>query len=368
MHIRAPLKSLSPYRPGMSLHDLRRFGVSSCVKLASNENPLPPSQKVLKAMEEAVAGVRLYPEGGAPRLRTALAEHYGRPVEEVITGAGIDDLLDLTLRSMLEPGDNLVMAHPGFVRYAIAAMGIGAEVRRLPGPADDPYAHDLDGMVDAVDERTRMVVLVNPNNPTGTRFTRDDLERYLARAPRDVLTILDEAYFEFVDEPDHPNGLDYLDGDVPLLVFRTFSKIHSLAGVRVGFGFGPPELINHLDRVRPPFNVTSVAQAAALAALGDEEHLRASRDLARSETAFLTEELSRRGWIMGKTWTNFVFGRAPLRGDPLTEGLMRRGFIVRPLTGWGLEDCFFRLSHGTREQNLAFLAALDEVTREAAPA
>ena len=368
MHIRETVKSLQPYRPGQTLQDLRRFGLTSCVKLGSNENPLPPSPRVMKAMAEALADVRLYPEPGAPRLRRALADHYGRPVEEAIAGGGIDELLDLVARCMLEPGDNLVMAHPGFVRYAVAAKSVGAEPRLVPGTAEAPYEHDLDGMLAAVDERTRLVVLVNPNNPTGSRFNRAALERFLERVPARVLTVLDEAYFEFVDEADHPDGLRYLDGDKPLLVFRTFSKIHSLAGLRVGFGFGPPELIGYLDRARLPFNVTSVAHAAALAAVGDEDHLRTSRALARSETAFLAGELTRRGWKLERTWTNFLFGLAPLGGETLSEGLMRRGFILRPLTAFGLEDHFFRVSHGTREQNLAFLVALDEVTREAAPA
>ncbi len=364
MHVRNGVKTLRPYRPGQSLHDLRRFGVASCIKLGSNENPLPPSPQVMQAMEAALADVQIYPEAGAPRLRGALADHYGRPVEEVITGAGIDDLLDLTARCVLDPGDNLVLAHPGFVRYEVAAHAAEAEARRVPGTAAAPYAHDLDGMLDAVDERTRMVVLVNPNNPTGSRFDRAALERYLDRVPERILTVLDEAYFEFVDDADHPDGLEYLDSGKPLLVFRTFSKIHSLAGLRVGFGFGPPELINYLDRARLPFNVTSVAHAAALAALGDRDHLVASRALARSETAFLAGELRRRGWEIHPTWTNFVFGRAPVPGEALAEGLMRRGFILRPLTLFGLEDRFFRVSHGTREQNRAFLAAYDEVVRE----
>lgn len=363
MHVRDAVRTLEPYRPGQTLEDLRRFGLTSCIKMGSNENPLGPSPAVRRVLEAGLDGVRLYPEAGAPRLRRALAAHYGRRVEEVIAGAGIDELLDLVTRCLLEPGDNIVLAEPGFVRYAVAASLCGGETRKIPGPADAPYTHDVDAMLDAVDERTRMVVLVNPNNPTGSLFTRDVLERYLERVPERVLTILDEAYAEFVENPDYPDGFHYL-GRKPLLVFRTFSKIHSLAGLRVGFGVGPPELIAYLDRARLPFDVSVLAQEAALAALEDAEHVARSRALARSETTFLAEQLAARGWRTWPTATNFVFTEAPVAGGPLAEGLMKRGFILRPLVSFGLSDRHFRVSHGTRPQNEAFLAALDEAVGE----
>jgi histidinol-phosphate aminotransferase len=366
MHIRDAVRTLEPYRPGQTRADLARFGLDRAVKLGSNENPLPPPPAVREAIVKAIDEVRLYPEPGAPRLRQAIAERYRRPVEETIAGSGVDELLDLTARVMLDPGDNLILAHPGFVRYAVAARLAGAEARLVPGTPAAPYEHDLEGMLAAIDDRTRIVVVVNPNNPTGSLIRRGDLERFLERVPPRVLTVLDEAYYEFVDDADYPNGLDYLGGERPLLVFRTFSKIHSLAGIRVGFGFGPAELIGFLDRARLPFSVNALAQAAGIAALGEEEHVRTSRALARAETAFLAAELSRRGWTVHPTATNFVFAEAPLPGGPLAEGLMRRGFILRPLTSFGLPDRFFRVSHGTREENVAFLAALDAVGAEAA--
>lgn len=362
MHVRDAVKSLIPYRPGQTLEDLRSLGLESCLKLGSNENPLGPSPAVQEALRNSVAKVRLYPDPGAPRLRRALAHHYGRDEEEIIAGAGIDDLLDLTVRCLLDPGDNLVLAHPGFIRYEVAASAAGGGTHRIPGPPGAPYTHDLPAMLDAVDERTRVVVLVNPNNPTGSLFSRADFERYLENVPARILTILDEAYFEFVDTDEYADGFDYVKGDKPLLVFRTFSKIHSLAGLRVGFGVGPPDLVGYLDRARLPFNVSVLAQEAAIAALEDREHVRRSRDLARTETAFLSEELSRRGWKVEPTWTNFVFAEAPVGGGMLADKLLHRGFILRPLVSFGLSDRFFRVSHGTREQNQGFLAALDAVT------
>jgi len=362
MHIRHAIQTLEPYRPGMTLEDVRRFGLTACVKLGSNENPLGPAPEVEEALRRSLSGVRLYPEPGAPRLRRALAAHFGRPEDEVLTGAGIDDLLDLTARCLLDPGDNLILAHPGFVRYAVAARAAGGEVKAVPGPSEAPYTHDLDAMLGAIDDRTRIVVLVNPNNPTGSMFGRAHLERFLARVPAEVLTILDEAYFEFVTDPDYPDGLNYLDGGKPLLVFRTFSKIHSLAGLRIGYGFGPAHLVEHLNRARLPFNVSVPAQEAALAALGSADHVVRSRELAHRETSFLAEQLGKRGWKVEPTWTNFVFAEAPYPGGPISDGLLRRGFILRPLTGFGLPDRFFRVSHGTREIDETFLAALDEVT------
>jgi len=367
MHVRDAVRNLRPYRPGQALRALEAFGIHDGVKLGSNENPLGPAPEVLEAMTRALTEVRLYPEPGAPVLRAALAAHHGRTAEEVIAGAGIDDLLDLTVRCMLDPGDNLVLAEPGFVRYQVAAHAAGGEVRSIPGRAGSPYAHDLSGMLEAIDARTRLVVLVNPNNPTGSRFTRDALREYLDRVPADVLTVLDEAYFEFVDDPEYPDGMRHLDTGKPLLVFRTFSKCHSLAGIRIGYGVGPADLVGFLDRARLPFNVSQPAQAAALAALCAPDHVRRTRELARAETAFLTAALRERGWRVEPTWTNFVFAEAPVPGGPLADGLLHRGFILRPLTSFGLPERFFRISHGTRDQNERFLVALDAVTAAQVP-
>jgi histidinol-phosphate aminotransferase len=359
LHIRHAIQELTPYRPGAPLRELRRLGIRGGVKLGSNENPLGPAPEVLAAMTAALSEARLYPDPGAPELRAALARRHGRSLAETIAGAGVDDLLDLTVRCILDPDDDLVLAHPGFIRYAVAARSAGGRVTSVPGSPRAPYRHDPEAMLDAMGSRTRIVVLVNPNNPTGSAMTRAELEYFLDRVPDRVLTILDEAYIEFVDDPEHPDGLTYLDRGKPLLVFRTFSKIHSLAGIRIGYGFGPPGLIEHLDRARLPFNVSVIAQAAALAALQAGEHVQRSRALARTETAFLAAELTARGWAVEPTAANFVFARAPVPGDALARGLLEQGFILRPLTSFGLEDRCFRVSHGTREQNLAFLRALD---------
>ena len=364
MHVRDAVKTLEPYRPGKTLEDVRRLGLDSVIKLGSNENPYGPAPEVMEAIRRAEPNIRLYPESDAPRLRRALAEFIGHPAEHIIAGAGIDELLDLTLRSILEPGDNIVIAFPGFIRYEVAAKLSGGEVRRVHGRPEAPYAHDLAGMLKAIDARTRAVVLVNPNNPTGSYFPKPEFERFLHEVPKDVLTILDEAYFEFVEDPDQANGFNYVTGEKPLIVFRTFSKIHSLAGLRVGYGVGSTEIIGFLNRARLPFSVGVLAQDAAIAALGATDHVVRSRALAHSETRFLGEALEQRGWRVYPTQTNFVFCEAPQSGGPIAEGLMRRGFILRPLTNFGMGDRWFRVSHGTREQNEAFLVALDAVLRE----
>lgn len=366
MHVRDAVKTLEPYRPGKTLEDVRRLGLESVTKLGSNENPYGPAPQVMEAIRRGEANIRLYPESGAPRLRRALAEFTGHAPGSIVTGAGIDELLDLTLRCILEPGDNIVIAFPGFIRYEVAARLSGGDVKRVSGLPGSPYAHDLDGMLQAIDPRTRAVILVNPNNPTGSYFPKQEFERFLNRVPSDVLTILDEAYFEFVHDAHHANGFDYVTGPKPLLVFRTFSKIHSLAGLRVGYGVGPPDLIAYLDRARLPFSVGVLAQDAAIAALGATDHVARSRALAEAETQFLGEALAKRGWRVYPTQTNFVFAEAPEPGGPIAEGLLRRGFILRPLTNFGMGDRWFRVSHGTREQDEAFLAALDAVLREPA--
>ncbi|HET9232780.1 MAG TPA: histidinol-phosphate transaminase [Candidatus Eisenbacteria bacterium] len=364
MHVRDAVKTLEPYRPGKTIEDVRHLGLEAVIKLGSNENPLGPAPEVMEVIRRAEAGIRLYPESSAPRLRRALAEFTGHPAEHIIAGAGIDELLDLTLRCILEPGDNIVIAFPGFIRYEIAARLSGGEVRRVPGPPEAPFTHDLPGMLRAVDARTRAVVLVNPNNPTGSYVSKREFEAFLNAVPEHVLTILDEAYFEFVRDADPVNGFDYIDGTKPLLVFRTFSKIHSLAGLRVGYGLGPRELIGYLKRAHVPFSVNVLAQDAAIAALRATEHVVQSRELAHTETEFLGAALGQRGWRVFPTQTNFVFAESPHSGGALAEGLMRRGFILRPLTQFGLGDRWFRVSHGTREQNLRFLTALAETTEE----
>lgn len=364
MHIRKAVKDLKPYKPGRPLRDLEAYGLSSGVKLGSNENPLGPAPGVVEAIAKACAEVRLYPEPGAPLLREALAKRYQRPLDTIITGAGIDDLLDLTLRSMLEPGDNIVMAKPGFVRYAVATQNAGGECREISGTAQEPYRHNLAAMLEAIDERTRAVVVVNPNNPTGAMVTRSEWESFWKQVPTSVLTILDEAYYEFVEDDQYPDGLNYLDDGRPLLVFRTFSKCHSLAGLRVGYGMGPASLIDYLDRARLPFSVNHVAACAAVAALESSDHVARTRALTHQEVPFLAKALSERGWEVHPSWANFVFARTPLPGTPLAQALLRRGFILRPLTGFGLTDDYFRVSHGTREQNEQFLRALDAVSAE----
>src|SRR5262245_17715911 len=282
MHVRDAVKTLEPYRPGKTLEDVRRLGLDSVVKLGSNENPYGPAPEVMAVIRQSEGNIRLYPEAGAPRLRRALADVSGHPPQHINTGAGIDELLDLTLRCILEPGDNIVIAFPGFIRYEVAAKLSGGNVRRVPGPPAAPYAHDLPAMLNAIDDRTRAVVLVNPNNPTGSFFQRSEFERFLAQVPESVLTILDETYYELVVDPDQANGFDYVNGAKPLLVFRTFSKIHSLAGLRVGYGVGSPEIIAFLDRARLPFSVGVLAQDAAIAALSTSEHVAKSRALSHA--------------------------------------------------------------------------------------
>ncbi|MCA9770800.1 MAG: aminotransferase class I/II-fold pyridoxal phosphate-dependent enzyme, partial [Myxococcales bacterium] len=274
MNLRLPerIRAITPYEPGKPVETLlREYGVARAIKLASNENPLGPSPRALDAARRALAGVHLYPDGAGWALRARLAERLGVGMENVLLGAGSNEILDLVARVYLEPGDEAVMSARAFVIYRLATLASGARPVEVPMREE---THDLDAMADAIGERTRIVFIANPNNPSGTRIDRAAWKRFLARVPDGVLVVMDEAYFEYARaDAAYPDSLEGFAEDRAVLTLRTFSKAYGLAGLRIGYGIGPAEVIGALNRVRPPFNTSSVAQAAALAALEDEEHL-----------------------------------------------------------------------------------------------
>ncbi len=275
--VRSEIRSLEPYVPGKPVEELEReLHISGAIKLASNENPLGPSPLAIQAMDAAIRGVNRYPDGSSFYLREALSRFWNVPFEQTAVGSGSNDLIDVLCRIHLGPGDEAVMSDPAFVMFAIAVRVAGGTLVRVPGR---DLFHDPAAMLQAVNDRTRVVYFSNPDNPTGTRVTRRELDDYFERVPDHVLTILDEAYFEYVTDPDYPDGLEYLRRGKRVAVLRTFSKIYALAGLRVGYGFFSPELAALVHRVRLPFNVTSVAQAAARASLEDKDQVARSRAL-----------------------------------------------------------------------------------------
>ncbi|HEU4723702.1 MAG TPA: histidinol-phosphate transaminase, partial [Candidatus Eisenbacteria bacterium] len=288
-------------------------------------------------------------------LRESLASTFDMPFEQIAVGSGSNDLIDVLCRIHLGPGDEAIMSNPAFVMYAVAVNVSGGTLVRVPGKA---LFHDPEAMLAAINDRTRLVYFSNPDNPTGTIVRRKAMDDYFRNVPPHVTTILDEAYFEYVEDPEYPNGLDYLRRGHRVAVLRTFSKIYALAGLRVGYGFFPEDLAGLVHRVRLPFNVTSVGQAAARASLEDPGQVARSRELVRDGLALFKKELPPLGIELTPSWTNFVL--AKFRGSAIDAGrsLERMGVIVRPMTSFGLSSQYARISIGSRLENERLIEAL----------
>ena len=288
-----------------------------------------------------------YPDGSSFYLREALSEFWGVPMDQIAVGSGSNDLIDILCRIHLGPGDEAVMSDPAFVMFAIAVRVAGGKLVRVRGRE---LFHDPEAMLGAVTERTRLVYFSNPDNPTGTMVSRRALDAYFDRVPEHVLTILDEAYFEYVTDPEYPNGLDYLRQGKRVAVLRTFSKVYALAGLRVGYGFFSTELASLVHRVRLPFNATSVGQAAARASLRDKVQVERSRAMNEAGKRLLLSELPPLGLTLTPTWANFVLARFPGSAVDAARKLERLGIIIRPVTPFGLPPEYARISAGTRAE------------------
>jgi histidinol-phosphate aminotransferase len=354
------VQKLSPYVPGKPVDELARelnLDPAGIVKLASNENPLGPSAKALEAIRATLAELTRYPDGNGFELKSRLAARCGVQISQVTLGNGSNDILDLVARAYLAPGLNAVFSQYAFAVYPISTQAVGAQGKVVP--AKD-HGHDLEAMLAAIDENTRVVFIANPNNPTGTWFGPDALEHFLARVPDNVLVVLDEAYIEYAEGDELPDGLKYLARYDNLLVSRTFSKAYGLAALRVGYAVSSAQVADVLNRVRQPFNVNSLALAAACAALDDADYLAQSRQLNDTGMAQLEAGLRELGlsWIPSKG--NFIavdFGRDTAA---INQALLRAGVIVRPVAGYGMPN-FLRVSIGLPAENARFLDALAKV-------
>ncbi|MCD1610362.1 histidinol-phosphate transaminase [Stutzerimonas kunmingensis] len=354
------VQKLSPYVPGKPVEELaRELGLdpAGIVKLASNENPLGPSPKVLDAIRAELSELTRYPDGNGFALKQRLAERYSVGINQVTLGNGSNDILELVARAYLAPGLNAVFSEHAFAVYPIATQAVGAEGRAVPARN---WGHDLDAMAAAIDENTRVVFVANPNNPTGTWFDAAALGGFLARVPESVLVVLDEAYIEYAEGQELPDGLAFLADYPNLLVSRTFSKAYGLAALRVGYAISSPVIADVLNRVRQPFNVNSLALAAACAALDDVDYLLASRKandagMLQLETGFRQLGLE---WIPSRG--NFIAVDFALDAAPINQALLREGVIVRPMAGYGMPT-FLRISIGTEQENARFLDVLRQV-------
>ena len=354
LHIHSHIASLVPYVPGKPIDELEReLGIPRAIKLASNENPLGSSPKAVAVLAETAAALHRYPDGGAHRLRAALADRYKLTPEHVILGNGSDEILGLLARAFLSPGDEAVMADQTFVIYKMEVTAAHGKPVIVPLTQ---WQHDLAAMTEAITDRTRLVFVCNPNNPTGTMVTASDVNAFMRRVPDDVIVIFDEAYYEYVQDQHFPDSLDWVTQRRNAVVLRTFSKIYGLAGLRVGYGLTTPEIAGYLNRVRPPFNVNTMAQRAALAALTDDEHVARSRALNAAEMATVRAGLVALGFQPVPSQANFLLFDVGRDGRAVFEALLRQGIIVRHIEGRLL-----RVTIGLPEENRYFLDALKKV-------
>lgn len=353
------IETLKPYVPGKPIDETKReYGVSTVIKLASNENPLGPSPLAREAIERAVNDVHLYPDSSNFYLARRLAEFLSVTTRELFIGHGSNEIIELLIRTFTTGEDEALLCKGSFLMYKVALQSHGrkfVEVPMAPG-----FRYDLEAMARAIGPRTRLIFLANPDNPTGTAFGRQELEAFLKKVPRETLVVLDEAYFEYVDWSEYPNGLDYFRSMPNLVVLRTFSKIYGLGGVRLGYGVMQPELVGYLNRTRMPFNLSTLAQAAGLAALDDVEHVRTTKATTLWGLRYLESELRALGVDVPQSHTNFVFADFKRPAQPLYEALLRRGIIVRPVPGYGFPNAL-RISVGLRAHNERFVAAIKEI-------
>ncbi len=351
------IEALAPYEGGKPIEELaREFGITDAVKLASNENPLGPSPRAIEAARRVLTDSHRYPDGAAHYLREKLAAKHRTSMQEVLLGAGSNELLDLVVRTFCTPEHHVVFADPSFVVYRIAAMACGVPYSAVPLTSD--LVHDLPAMAAAVTPQTRVLFVANPNNPTGTYVGRAAVERLLRDVPPEVIVVMDEAYLEYADAPDYPNSLELRHLRERLLVLRTFSKIYGLAAFRVGYGVGPRQLIDYMNRVRAPFNVSTLGQAAALAALDDADHVENARALNQRERRRVSAALAERGLRVTLSQANFVLVDVGRPARPVYDSLLRLGVIVRPFASLPTS---LRVTLCTERENDRFLSALREV-------
>jgi histidinol-phosphate aminotransferase len=357
------VQDLVPYEPGKPVEEVQReLGLERVIKLASNEGPFGPFPEALQAIAREAQELNRYPDGGAYRLRMALAELHDVGFEQIAPGAGSDGIVDYLSQLALDPGDEIVCGWPSFPSYVIDALKLGAVPRRVPLRE---HRYDLDAMLEAIGPKTKLVYVCHPNNPTGTMNSRAELDTFLDQVPGHVLTVLDQAYYEYIDDPDYVDGIEYLRAGRKVVVLRTFSKIYGLAGLRVGYAIAPEEVVTAIGKVRRAFDVNSAAQVAALASLDAPDELARRRAVNAEGLVQLAGILREHGLEPPLSVANFLFAEVGEESRPLFEQLLREGVIVRPAGGFGAPGAI-RVTVGTPEENEHFGEALGRVLSAAA--
>ena len=358
---RSTLEKITPYTPGKPIEEVKReLGIEKVTKMASNENPLGPSPRAMEALREHLPSINIYPDGNAYNLKQGLMEYLDVKDTNILVGNGADELITLAAKTYLNPGDEIIMAQPSFGQYQFAALVMDAEPK---GVVTKDYRHDLPAMLDAVTDKTRMIFICNPNNPTGTIVTHQELEDFFSRLPEGILVVIDEAYYEFATDPSYPRTLEFLKNGHDILILRTFSKIYGLAGLRIGYGLSKEKIVNDINTVRQPFNANAAGQIAAAAALQDKEYVEKVRRVNEEGKKYLEEELEKMGLFFLPTQANFMFIDMGVDSRDLFQRMLRKGVIVRTGDIFGYPN-FIRLTIGTQEQNQRFIEALKETYAE----
>ena len=355
-----------PYSPGKPISEVRReFGLEDVVKLASNENPLGPSPLALNAVREAAAAMNLYPDGSSFELVDALSRHFHVPKEQIVVGNGSDELIRMLGWVLLDgPEDEVLVGDPSFICYDETANVVPCRLVKVP--LDANYVHDLPAMSSKLSDRTRIVFIANPNNPTGTIVHKPEVDAFLRDVPETALVVFDEAYYEFGrEEPGYPDGREYVLEGRNVAALRTFSKAYGLAGIRCGYGFMPPEVADAIHRARQPFNVNSLAQVAGIAALGDSEHVQKTLANNREGASVISAALKKAGAKPCETFANFVFADFGRPTGALVQALLAQGVIVRSGDPFRCPNCI-RVTIGTPKENEKFVKALENASVEAA--
>ncbi|OEH86957.1 histidinol-phosphate transaminase [Desulfuribacillus stibiiarsenatis] len=359
--VRNCLHDLKPYVPGKPIEEVKReLGLTEVIKLASNENPIGASEASKEATRKLLDNSHIYPDGNCYELKQALAQKLNISTEELIVGNGSDEIIKLLAEAFLNQGDEVIAPTPSFSEYWFAATVMNATVKGIPLKSD--FTYDADAMIGAVTPKTKMMFLCSPNNPTGTYLAKTELEKILTSIPNDIVVVIDEAYFEYADAQDYPDGVQYIQ-DYPVVVLRTFSKIYGLAAYRVGYGVAHKDLIHYINRVREPFNVNSFAQVAAVAALADEKHVQQSKKVVEDGKALLYKAFEELGLTYIPSQANFVFVDTKKDSKQVFTKLLHRGVIIRTGDIFG-QPTYIRVTFGTQKENETFIKEFREVLAE----
>ncbi|MFC5528259.1 histidinol-phosphate transaminase [Cohnella yongneupensis] len=359
---RPTLQNIKPYSPGMPIWEVQeRFGLTRVIKLASNENPLGPSPIAVEAIQRMLPELHRYPDADTSKLRKAIAYEKGISFDQIVVSNGGDELIKLVSEAYLETGDEVIVPSPSFSEYEFGAHLMGAEIIKVPLTVD--YHYDLEAIIRAISPRTKLIYLCSPNNPTGTYMTRQELSLLLESLPKHILVMFDGAYSQYATASDYTDGIEFVKEGYSLIVLQTFSKIYGLAGIRVGFGLASSEIISHILKVKEPFNVNALAQAAALAALTDKEHIEMSKSINHNGLFQMYLHLNELGLSYIPSMSNFLMIKLGANAKYVYEALMSRGVIVRYGGSWNLPD-HIRVSVGTHEENAIFIDQLRTILQE----